>query len=154
MLLNDDVIFRTKGWDIEVIQAFKKFPDEVALVYGNDLDQEESVPTFPFISRVACENLGGICPGGYRNLHIESHLFDIFKKLSKIGHQRIVYLKHVVFEHMHFAVGKTLFDHSYVKKGQVEDDILFISLDHERRFKAEKLATFLTSCWQEFKKNP
>src|ERR1700752_333878 len=79
MLVNDDVVFRTKGWDARVCDAASRYPDGIALVYGNDLDQGEAVPTFPIVSRAGCDLLGEICPRGYRHLHIESHLLDIFK---------------------------------------------------------------------------
>jgi hypothetical protein len=132
MLLNDDVIFRTEGWDRRIVRAFERFPDDVALVYGNDLDQGESRPTLPFVSRTVCDLMGAICPRGYHNLHIESHLFDIFKQLSNLGQHRLVYLGDVVFEHMHHVVGKAGFDATYVKKNKQNDDALFIALDAER----------------------
>lgn len=140
MLINDDVIFRTAGWDRRVIESFHQFPDDVALVYGNDLDQGKAVPTFPTVSRRVCNVLGEICPRGYRNLHIESHLFDIFRQLARLGHNRIVYLEDVVFEHMHPVVGKAEIADTYVKKDKRGDDILFIELDNGRRSKARKLA--------------
>jgi hypothetical protein len=140
MLINDDVIFRTKNWDSRVLQTANIFPDEIALVYGNDLDQGEAVPTFPIVSRRVCELLGGICPSGYRHLHIESHLLDIFRQLSRLGHKRICYMEDVIFEHMHYVVGKSALDATYVKKNQRLDDLLFIALDEERAFAAKILA--------------
>lgn len=140
MLINDDVIFRTTSWDARVIQSVKRFADEIALVYGNDLDQGEAVPTFPIVSRRVCELLGEICPSGYRHLHIESHLLDIFRQLSRLGHKRICYMEDVIFDHMHYAVGKSALDTTYVKKNQRLDDLLFIALDEERAFAAKILA--------------
>src|SRR5579884_1576108 len=92
MLLNDDVQFRTPGWDRRVHEAFEKFPDGIALVYGNDQDQEAAVPTFPILSRRCCQVLGKICPLSYRNLHIDAHLHDIFRRLRRRGYDRIIYL--------------------------------------------------------------
>ena len=54
MLMNDDAAIRTNGWDAAMLQAFEGFPDGVALVYGNDLDQGARVPTFPAMPRFAC----------------------------------------------------------------------------------------------------
>jgi glycosyl transferase family 2 len=145
MLLNDDVVFRTSGWDERVIAAFRKFSDDVALVYGSDLDQEQSRPTLPFVSRMVSELIGGLCPRGYHNLHIESHLFDIFNQLSRLGQHRLVYLGDVVFEHMHHAVGKGTFDSTSVKRHKQDDDALFIALDQERRHKAIHLLEFIAA---------
>src|ERR1700722_5310162 len=37
MLLNDDVIARSPGWDECILDCFGRFPDDVALVHTNDL---------------------------------------------------------------------------------------------------------------------
>lgn len=140
MLINDDLIFRTPHWDARVIETANRFADKIALIYGNDLDQGESVPTFPIVSRTVCDLLGEICPSGYRHLHIESHLLDIFKQLARLGHKRICYLEDVIFEHMHYVVGKAAVDSTYAKRNQRLDDLLFIALDDERAFKARLLA--------------
>lgn len=140
MLMNDDAVFRTPSWDTRVFEAAGCFPDQIALIYGNDLDQGEAVPTFPIVSRAVCEVLGEICPRGYQHLHIESHLLDIFKQLVRLGHKRICYLDDVIFEHMHYVVGKAAPDSTYAKKNQRLDDLLFIALDDERAFKAKLLA--------------
>lgn len=144
VLINDDVVFRTRGWDTRVREAASRFSDEIALVYGNDLDQGKTVPTFPIISRTVCRILGEICPRGYRHLHIESHLLDIFKQLARLGCNRICYLDDVIFEHLHYAVGKAAIDPIYAKKmNQRSDDLLFIALDDERAFKAKLLARWI-----------
>src|SRR5438445_12213521 len=36
MLLNDDVIVRTPGWDATVLACFRRFPDPFVLVHVND----------------------------------------------------------------------------------------------------------------------
>jgi hypothetical protein len=140
MLINDDAVFRTPGWDARVLEAAARHPDDIALIYGNDLDQGEAVPTFPLVSRIVCDVLGEICPRGYRHLHIESHLLDIFKQLARLGHDRVCYLEDVIFEHLHPMAGKGAMDSTYAKKSQRLDDILFIALDEERAFKAKLLA--------------
>jgi glycosyl transferase family 2 len=145
ILMNDDAVFRTPGWDNRVLQAANDFPDGIALIYGNDLDQGEAVPTFPILPRAVCDVLGGVCPPGYRNLHIESHLLDIFRQLARLGHDRIRYLDDVVFEHMHHAVGKASLDPTYVKNNHRADDLLFIALDDERYFKAKLLAQHIAA---------
>ncbi|MBI5235170.1 MAG: hypothetical protein HY886_02845 [Deltaproteobacteria bacterium] len=145
MLMNDDVVVRTNGWDAVMLQAFEGFPDDIALVYGNDLDQGERVPTFPVMPRLACGIIDGPCPPDYLNLHIESHIFDVFKRLRALGHDRIRYLGDVVFEHMHYTVGKSGVDATYVKKDQSHDDMLFIGYADERRHAAAGLAGHIAS---------
>jgi len=143
MLINDDVIFRSPRWNERILESAECFPDDIALIYGNDLDQGEAVPSFPILSRTACEVLGELCPRGYWHLHIESHLLDIFKQLARLGHRRICYLPDVVFEHVHYAVGKAPIDPVYQKKNRRKDDLLFMALDSERTAKAKALAQYI-----------
>ena len=140
MMLNDDVVFRTNGWDLAVKKAFDAFDDDLALVYGNDLDQGERVPTFPFITRRACEVMGQLVPDGYLNLHLESHLQDIFRELRELGHDRMVYLPDQVFEHCHHRIGKAAPDQTSKKKDSAFDSHLFLSLAEERKDRAHTLA--------------
>lgn len=141
MLLNDDVQFRTRGWDSAVLQAFAQFPDDIALVYGNDLIFGRHLAAFPITSRTVCNLLGGICPPEYRRDFIDVHLLDIFKRLSNIGYDRIVYLKEVIFEHMHYFGGKAKLDETYLSNRDGSfDDILFLSLYEERQQNALRLA--------------
>ena len=37
MLVNDDMVIRTKGWDERIVALDGSFPDGIYLVYGNDL---------------------------------------------------------------------------------------------------------------------
>ena len=143
MLMNDDVVFRTKSWDESVLDTFTRFPDGVALIYGNDLHRRESVATLPIVSRAVCEVLGGICPRDYLNVYIDVHMLDVFKKLAKLGYHRTVYLEDVIFEHMHHEAGKSLMDATYVKKNEQFDDLLFINLEDERWNQAKMLKRYI-----------
>ncbi|MEQ1845879.1 MAG: glycosyltransferase, partial [Nitrospira sp.] len=99
MLLNDDVIVRTKDWDEKVLSVFKSFPDGVALVHVNDKIFQEKLCTFPFVSRAFCEEAGGICPPDYVRYRIDDHIYNVFNLLSVLGKTRIIYLPDVIFEH-------------------------------------------------------
>ena len=143
MLMNDDVVFRTADWDVAVKKAFARFDDDIALVYGNDLDQGKAVPTFPILSKKVCGLMGNICPKEYLNLHIESHIFDIFNRLKRLGQDRIVYLEDVVFEHLHHSLGKSEYDNVSIKKDTGADDRLFVALAEERMYAAKKLEGFI-----------
>ena len=65
MLINDDVIVRTPGWDTAIYRTFAAFGDDIALVHVNDLLFQERLCTFPVLSRKACLEIG-ICPACYR----------------------------------------------------------------------------------------
>lgn len=98
MLINDDVILRTKNWDKIIASVFAQYKDDVALIHVNDLMFREQLCTFPMLSRKACLEIG-ICPAEYRRYRIDDHIYDIYNMLAHLGHKRIVYLSDVVFEH-------------------------------------------------------
>lgn len=99
MLLNDDVICRTPGWDTLTLGCFARFPDPFALVHVNDTLMRDNLCVFPLVSRAFCELAGGICPAAYRRYRIDDHIEDVFNLLAVLGERRIVYLPDVVFEH-------------------------------------------------------
>jgi hypothetical protein len=99
MLLNDDVIVRTRGWDRIVLNAFRRFPDPVALVHVNDTLIRDYLCTFPIVSRAYCELIGSICPVQYERYRIDDHIQDVFDMLAHVGVRRTVYLPDVIFEH-------------------------------------------------------
>lgn len=99
MLLNDDVIARTRGWDVRVLAAARRFPDPFSLIHVNDTLFRDHLCTFPLVSRAFCELAGGICPRDYRRYRIDDHVEDVFNLLAAAGVRRTVYLPDVVFEH-------------------------------------------------------
>lgn len=99
MLLNDDVIVRTRGWDRTVLECFRQFPDPIALVHVNDTLIRDYLCTFPILSRKYCELIGGICPRDYERYRIDDHIEDVFNMLATLGIRRSIYLPDVIFEH-------------------------------------------------------
>jgi hypothetical protein len=104
MLLNDDVVARTKGWDRKVVHCFRDYPDGILLVHCNDRVFEDRLCTFPVVSRVFCELAGGICPADYVRYRIDDHIEDVFNLLGVLGERRVVYLPGVIFEHLNYVV--------------------------------------------------
>ena len=99
MLLNDDVIVRTGGWDEKVLAGFRTFSDRIVLVHVNDKIFGDKLCTFPFLSRVYCQIAQGICPKEYVRYRIDDHIYNVFNLLAVMGKTRILYLPEVVFEH-------------------------------------------------------
>lgn len=139
VLINDDMVIRTQGWDDIVRALDSRFPDKIYLGYGNDLFKGSKLCTFPILSRKTCEILEKPFPVEYRGAFIDYHLLDIFKRLSHIGHNRICYLDHLVFEHMHFRACKCQFDETYQKRERYDDDPKFFQLRDERSRGARRL---------------
>jgi glycosyltransferase involved in cell wall biosynthesis len=99
MLLNDDVLVHTPGWDVTVLGCFKLVPDPFVLVHVNDTLIRDHLCTFPLVSRAFCELAGGICPTEYLRYRIDDHIEDVFNLLAVLGERRVFYLPDVVFEH-------------------------------------------------------
>jgi hypothetical protein len=99
MLLNDDVVVRTRGWDETTHASFRRFPDPFALVHVNDTLMCDHLCTFPIVSREFCDLAGDICPEVYNRYRIDDHVEDVFNLLGALGERRVVYLPDVVFEH-------------------------------------------------------
>ena len=98
MIFNDDIILRTKGWDILVREILEHLPDDIALIHVNDLLFREKLCTFPLVSRAACEAID-ICPPSYHRYQIDDHIYDTYNLLAHLGYPRIVHTPDVVFEH-------------------------------------------------------
>lgn len=139
MLVNDDMIIRTLNWDKKVIEFDASIPDKIYLAYGNDLLKKQGLCTFPILSRDTCKLLVEPYPKEYQGAFIDSHLFDIFKRLQHAGFSRIHYMEEVIFEHLHYRTGKAPFDETYAKRGRFADDSTFLALINSRQKSADRL---------------
>lgn len=137
MLANDDMEFRTPGWDRLIRDAINVYEDGVALVWGNDL--ETGAPAHPFLSRQLCELMGGICPESYDRILIDTHLYDVFRKLQYAGVERFCYLPDVIIEHLCPSAGKATVDETYQKFRCGDDERTYILWDDERQLLAMRL---------------
>lgn len=154
MVLNDDMIFHTMDWDEKVFREFAFFPDGIALIYGNDLYYGKRVPTFPILSRIACEIMEHVCPVNYKRHCIESHLFDIFTRLANLGHHRRIYLPKVVFEHMHYKLSTVAYDIDQQFMDDKDDQDFFSAFAINRQNTAIKLAKYIESYASGVKRRP
>lgn len=142
ILINDDIIFRTFGWDEQIIAMDRQFADKIYLAYANDLFKKNWC-SFPILSRKTCQALVEPYPIDYKGAFIDTHLYDVFKRLQQAGFDRICYLEDVIFEHLHYRAGKAAFDDTYKKRGRFTDDSAFIRLAAMRQQNAEQLLAII-----------
>lgn len=128
ILVNDDMVIRTKGWDDIIRELDAGIEDKIYLAYGNDLYKGEKLCAFPILSRRTCELLVEPFPAVYKGAFIDYHLLDIFRRLEQAGYGRIHYLEHVIFEHLHFRSGKAEQDKTYRERSRFGDDGAFLAL--------------------------
>ena len=139
ILVNDDMVIRTPGWDNAIADMDAGFPDKIYLAYGNDLFKKRSFCTFPVLSRHTCELLVEPYPLAYRGAFIDVHIFDIFKRLQHAGFDRIRYLSDTVFEHLHYRTGKAVCDDTYRRRKRFDDDPTFVAMAGGRSVAAQRL---------------
>jgi glycosyltransferase involved in cell wall biosynthesis len=137
MLANDDMIFQTREWDRIVVDAFAQCGDDIALVWGNDL--HSGMPVHPYLSRAVCDLMDGVCPEDYDREFIDTHIWDIFRKLKRLGHDRMRYLPDLVLEHIYVHAGKAEADATFEKPRHAADERLYIAWDEERQCKADQI---------------
>ncbi len=146
LLIGDDNVFRTWGWDQEVRTEFEKYPDGIVLIYGNDLIQGRNMCTAPFLTRTTCQLMGGICPAEYTGEFVDTHILDLFCKLRYWGYDRIIYREDIIIEHLHHVVGKAPYDDTYAAKAPTDENReLFFSLDPQRVCTARKIVRQLSN---------
>ncbi len=145
MLFNDDVLCRTRRWDEVIRRRFERFGDDVALVWGNDLFRGAAIPSHPILPRTVCDILGGICPRSYHRDYIDVHLYDVFCQLRRLGHDRLLYLPDLVFEHLHPEAGKGICDATYLKSHHQDDELTYLAWADERTLAAARLARHIVS---------
>ena len=141
MLLNDDVILRTSGWDLKITEAVESFSCAHPLIHVNDWIFGPALCTFPMFSRKTAE-LVGLCPVDFFRYGIDDHIMDIFHILRSLGHDRIYYMKDIVFEHLNYHLkGSDGQARSYVpKKSPAYDWAIFEKLLPLRKKAALSLA--------------
>lgn len=146
MLMNDDVVVKTREWDVKISAVFRSFPDGIVLVHTEDGIFHETLCTFPFVTREFCELADGICPEAYRRYRIDDHLYNVFNLLALLHHKRIVYLPDVVFEHLNVVTGQDG-KPSYVPDPLIHslDTQVFDDLLEQRKQLAVKLAKAIVS---------
>lgn len=109
-MLGDDVVPRTEGWDVKIMEALGKTP----FAFGNDLESpmlrpEGTLCTHVFMRSEVVGRLGYFVP------EIMEHTW-IDVAWMTWGHAcGITYCSDVILEHMHFLTGKGIPDESYMR---------------------------------------
>ncbi|MBF0396162.1 MAG: hypothetical protein HQK78_05280 [Desulfobacterales bacterium] len=139
ILMNDDIIIRTPNWDRIIWETHLRIKDGFYLAYANDLYMKRRICTFPILSKKVCDLIKFPFPKEYQGALIDYHLFDVFKRLEKKGHNRIIYFPNIIFEHLHFRAKKSSADETYLCRNRFGDDVNFFKLNNLRSIQANLL---------------
>ena len=102
---SDDFVYRTKGWDVEILKEINKFDDKIVFVYGEDGFQHGKLGTHFFIHRRWAEALGV-----FVQMHTNVFYHDTWNDVLATRIGRRCYREDLLFEHLHWAAGKSTKD--------------------------------------------
>lgn len=106
--MGDDHLPVTPGWDTALCDAIGARP---GVAYGNDLHQQERLPTAVIMTAALVRWLGYMSPPPLVHLWID----DFWRQLGEATH--LEYRPAVIIEHLHPAAAKASLDQGYIESG-------------------------------------
>lgn len=98
MISNDDLLFRTKGWDRELERVAAGVPDGIFNIFFDDGYLGPKLSCFPIVGRPWYEALGYLAPVLFDHCNVDLWIHRVGDALA-----RNFYLQDVQLEHRHFA---------------------------------------------------
>lgn len=139
---DDDVVYRTPGWDQLVVNAFAEQTDRIVLVHGRDGIHDGAFGTHGFIHRAWVDTVGYFVPPYFSSDYNDTWLNEVANALG-----RRVFISELYTEHMHPAAGKAPWDVTYgerlARHSRDGVDALYASKAAERSIDVEKLRRVL-----------
>lgn len=143
---NDDLIYKTKGWDSILKKIIRKeFPDNIYCIWFQDGINGHSHCAFPVVSKEWVQCLGYFTPGIFNFGYNDTWIFEIGKLIN-----RTRYIPEIETKHLHYTVDKSLWDTTYGRnrseeKGNlyVKDSEIFSEFKNVRIEDAKKLNTYM-----------
>jgi len=97
MISNDDLLFRTKGWDRALEDVASRVPDGIFNIFFDDGYLGPKLSCFPIIGRPWYEALGYVAPVLFDHYNVDLWIHRVGDALA-----RNYYLADVHLEHRHF----------------------------------------------------
>ena len=111
---NDDVVFRTPGWDEVVIEAFTRQADKILMVHGSDLgyhhDHGNTFGTHAFVHRRWIDTVGYFIPPWFCSDFGDTWINDCANAIK-----RRVFVP-IAVEHMHFLMKNVAQDETTLER--------------------------------------
>jgi hypothetical protein len=143
MNLGDDMRCRAEGWDEIVINAINEYPDKINFVYVDDGYWGPDLASHHIIHRNYVECLGYFYPPIFDFGYSDTWMFQVAQKVG-----RIKFLP-ILFEHMHYSIGKGEFDQTYQDKLEKNQNNiygdLFTSTEYLRDQDVKKIQSYIKS---------
>lgn len=109
---NDDLVYRTKGWDTELIKVIaEEFPDNIYCVWFQDgIKMTENACAFPIVSAEWFSALGYFTPGIFNFGYNDTWIHDIARRIN-----RTKWITHVYTRHEHITRDGSRMDETYAR---------------------------------------
>jgi hypothetical protein len=134
-MASDDIRYRTPGWDQKVRDAFDRYPDRIAFVYGRDGFADRRMGTHGFLSREWVNTVGYFTWGEFPADYADTWLNEI---ANMIG--RRVYIPSILTEHLHPLAKKAEWDQTHKERlARSDRGRLYRALRGQRIEDAQKL---------------
>jgi hypothetical protein len=142
-MIGDDMVFKTKDWDLEILNEFKEMPsDNIKAVHCNDDCHGAKLAVNLFCHRKYAEVLGVFMREEFKINWVDQWLHQLFSAFD-----RLVYRGDIMIEHRHWVLGKNVHDDT-AKRMAVADvnkisDQLWYNLVDERVKDVKLLSEYL-----------
>lgn len=140
MYAGDDIVFRTKNWDIMVQQEFDK--RQMIVVHGDDMSHGGKLhATHGILHKKWIETVGYFAPPHF------GPWFDRWITAIANDLNARVYVP-FVNEHLHYTNAKADYDPTYseARHGQEQDSLIYDSLTPQRLADTAKLRAYMENC--------
>lgn len=148
MMIADDAIMRTFGWNFDFEEALLRAPkDRICLLYSDDGVTKHNMSVFPCITRQWYEAIGRFCPPYFVGDYPDQWLWDV---IGMVDPHRRIYIPDVLIEHLHPIHRKAQDDATYRERREREQkeppSQLYAKYAEERRREAEILKNRIALC--------
>ena len=142
-MIGDDMVFKTKDWDLKIIDEFKSGPkDNIKAVHCNDDCHGAKLAVNLFCHRKYAEVMGGFMREEFKINWVDQWLHQVFSAFD-----RLTYRGDIMIEHRHWVLGKNVKDNTADRMAVADvnkiSDKLWYSLKDERVKDVEKLSKYL-----------
>jgi hypothetical protein len=142
-MIGDDMVFKTKDWDLKIIEEFNNGPsDNIKAVHCNDDCHGAKLAVNLFCHRKYANIMGGFMREEFKINWVDQWLHQMFSAFN-----RLTYRGDIMIEHRHWVLGKGVHDKTAERMAIADvnkiSDKLWYSLKDKRVEDVEKLAAYL-----------
>jgi hypothetical protein len=142
-MIGDDMVFKTKDWDLKILREFKDAPlDNIKAVHCNDDCHGAKLAVNLFCHRKYAEILDGFMREEFKINWVDQWLHQMFSTFN-----RLTYRGDIMIEHRHWVLGKNVHDKTAARMAIADvnkiSDKLWHDLVDERIKDVERLSEYL-----------